>query len=365
MSRSYDRHGTLAGLRVVEMAGLGPVSFTAMLLADMGAEVVRIARPGHVERERGATLRGRSRLVLDLRSEEGREAALALISRADVLLEGFRPGVMERLGLGPDTALQANTRLVYGRMTGWGQDGPRAATAGHDIDYIAITGALHAIGLQQPVVPLNLVGDYGGGALYLAMGVLAGVLHARASGYGQVIDSAICDGTVSLLSLAHGLMHAGKWRDERYSNTLDGAAPYYRTYRCADGKFVAVGAIEPPFFRLLLKGLGIDGSHHEALFADQLDRTRWADQAQVIAQVFASRSRDEWAHVFAGSDACVAPVNSIAESFDDAHLRSRAAFVELAGERQAAPAPRFSQSPSQVRESSDAELDALLDAWAD
>lgn len=351
--------GPLQGLRVVEMAGLGPVTFAAMLLADMGAEVVRIARPGHVEMEKGATLRGRTRIALDLRSPQGREAALDLLAAADIFLEGFRPGVMERLELGPAAALARNPRLVYGRMTGWGQDGPRSATAGHDIDYIAITGALHAIGSEDPLVPLNLVGDYGGGALYLAMGTLAGVLHARSSGAGQVVDCAICDGTVSLLSLMHGLRHAGRWKDARQSNTLDGAAPYYRTYRCKDGKHIAAGAIEPPFYKLLLQGLGLEGP----LFSVQHDRSRWQEQARVMQEAFSTRSRDEWVEVFAGTDACVAPVNSLCESLDDPHLRSRASFVELSAEVQPAPVPRFSGTPSCAHASRDADAMEVLRAW--
>jgi alpha-methylacyl-CoA racemase len=341
------------------MAGLGPVTFAGMLLADMGAQVVRIARPGHVEVEAGATLRGRMQLCLDLRTPHGRAAALDLAAGADVLIEGFRPGVMERLELGPDAALARNPKLVYGRMTGWGQAGPRAATAGHDIDYIAITGALHAIGGEAPAVPLNLVGDYGGGALYLAMGVLAAVLHARSGGAGQVVDCAVCDGTVSLLSLVHGLHQAGRWRDERQANSLDGAAPYYRTYRCSDGGHIAVGAIEPAFRRLLLQRLGLEGP----LFADPDDRSRWPEQARVLQDTFATRSRDEWARLFADTDACVAPVNSIAQSLADPHLRARKSFVELSGEVQPAPAPRFAATASRARASQPADLRALLDAW--
>lgn len=351
--------GVLDGVRVVEMAGLGPVSFTGMLLSDMGAEVVRIARPGHADMERGATLRGRAQLSLDLRDPEGQRAAWALLEHADVLLEGFRPGVMERLGLGPNEVLAKNPRLVYGRMTGWGQSGPRAAAAGHDIGYIAVAGALHAMGSQDPAVPLNLVGDYGGGALYLAMGVLAGLLHARAGRGGQVIDCAVCDGTVSLLSLMHGLSEAGRWKDARQSNTLDGAAPFYRSYRCSDDKHLAVGAIEAPFYRQLIDRLGLGG----ALFADQHDRRQWSAQAAALAAVFATQPRGHWEALFAGTDACVAPVNSLAESRQDPHLLARGAFVRLDGETQPAPAPRFSASPSRARPSHTADLAALLAAW--
>lgn len=352
-------HGPLHGVRVVEMAGLGPVSFTGMLLADMGAQVVRVARPGHADMEKGATLRSRTQVTLDLRQPEEQQQALALLEHADVLLEGFRPGVMERLGLGPDTVLARNPRLVYGRMTGWGQHGPRASTAGHDIDYIAITGALHAIGAQEPTVPLNLVGDYGGGALYLAMGVLAAVLHVRSGGKGQVVDCAICDGTVSLLSLMHGLRHAGRWTDARQSNTLDGVAPFYRTYRCSDGQHIAVGAIEPPFYRQLLEQLGLGGP----LFADQHDRTRWAEQAQALQAAFSQRPRSAWTALFAGTDACVAPVNSLAESLHDPHLQARTAFVEVAGEMQPAPVPRFAATPSRASPGHTSDARQVLQAW--
>ncbi|WP_066273120.1 CaiB/BaiF CoA transferase family protein [Hydrogenophaga palleronii] len=352
-------HGPLHGVRVVEMAGLGPVSFTGMLLADMGAQVVRIARPRHADMEKGATLRSRTQITLDLHLPDEQQQALTLLEHADVLLEGFRPGVMERLGLGPDTLLARNPRLVYGRMTGWGQHGPRASTAGHDIDYIAITGALHAIGTQDPAVPLNLVGDYGGGALYLAMGVLAAVLHVRSGGAGQVVDCAICDGTVSLLSLMHGLRHAGLWRDARQSNTLDGAAPFYRTYRCSDGQHIAVGAIEPPFYRQLLERLGLSGS----LFADQHDRAGWAEQARTLQAVFAQRTRNEWTELFTGTDGCVAPVNSLQESLYDPHLQSRTAFIEVAGEMQPAPVPRFAATPSRASPGHTSDARQVLHAW--
>lgn len=352
--------GPLAGLRVLEMAGLGPVSFTAMLLADMGAHVVRVARPGHVDMERGATLRGRNSLMLDLKSAEGVDAVMALATHADVLLEGFRAGVMERLGLGPTPLLARNPALVYGRMTGWGQSGPRAQTAGHDIGYIAITGALGAIGGAEPAVPLNLLGDYGGGALYLAMGVLAAVLNARTTGKGQVVDSAICDGTVSLLALVHGLRHAGRWRDARQANTLDGAAPNYRCYRCADGRYVAVGAIEPAFRRALLAGLALD----ESQLGDMGDRALWPGQTHRLAQAFATRSRDDWCAQFDGTDACVAPVLSLQESLDDGHLRARDAFVALNGETQPAPAPRFSATPSQAQPAVTADLAGVMQRWS-
>jgi len=338
--------GPLASLRVIEVAGLGPITFAAMLLADMGADVVRVVRPGHIEMEQGATLRGRRQIELDLRSIAGREALLSLSSAADVFVEGFRPGVMERLELGPDQLMPRNERLVYGRITGWGQTGPMSKRAGHDINYIAVSGALHAIGADEPAIPLNLVGDYGSGALYLAMGVLAAVLHARDGGKGQVVDCAICDGAVSLLSLMHGLHHVGRWNDKRKSNTIDGAAPFYRTYRCKDGKAVSVGAIEPQFYRLFLEQLKLEST---PLFSSQHDRSLWCDQAAALEQIFAMRERDEWVSIFAGSDACVAPVNSLEESLKDRHLLARAAFSDLAGETQPSPAPRFSVSESEAR----------------
>lgn len=351
--------GPLHGVRVLEMAGLGPVTFAGMLLADMGAEVVRVSRPGHAEMEKGATLRGRTQVTLDLRAQKDRQLALDLASNADILIEGFRPGVMERLGLGPEVALSSNTKLVYGRMTGWGQTGPRSSTAGHDIDYIAITGALHAIGGQEPSVPLNLVGDYGGGALYLAMGVLAGLLQARSSGHGQVIDCAICDGSLSLMSLVYGLRHSGRWSDQRHANTLDGAAPFYRTYRCADDRFVAVGAIEPAFYRQLLKLLEVDSP----LFEQQNNRGLWTAQSQALQAIFAKRTRDEWIRIFDGTDACVAPVNSLSESLEDAHLKARGCLVELAGEIQPAPAPRFAAGLSQPRPSQERQAHDVLATW--
>lgn len=353
--------GPLVGLRIVEVAGLGPLTFAGMLLADMGADVVRIVRPGHAEMEKGATLRGRRELKIDLRTPEGRDALLSLLVAADVLLEGFRPGVMERLQLGPAEVMPVNRRLVYGRMTGWGQTGPRSTIAGHDINYIAVSGALHAIGGDEPAVPLNLVGDYGGGALYLAMGVLAAVLHARSSGDGQVVDCAICDGTVSLLSLMHGLRHAGRWQDARQSNVLNGAAPYYRTYRCKDGKDIAVGAIEPKFYQVLLERLHLQEA---SLFAEQHDRARWGQQADALQQLFAERTRDEWTAIFCDTDACVAPVNSLQESIEDPHVQARGSFTSLQGETQPAPAPRFSKSPSAARATFAASsVDELVATW--
>lgn len=353
--------GPLVGLKVVEIAGLGPITFAGMLLADMGADVVRIVRPGHTDMEKGPTLRGRRELELDLRTSEGRDSLLKLLGFADVLIEGFRPGVMERLMLGPTDVMSLNKRLVYGRMTGWGQTGPRSLTAGHDINYIAVSGALHGIGGEEPVVPLNLIGDYGGGALYLAMGVLAAVLNAQRTCVGQVVDCAICDGTVSLLSLMHGLRNAGRWQDKRQSNVLNGAAPYYRTYRCKDGKDIAVGAIEPKFYQVFLERLQLE---KEALFEKQHDRTLWTQQANALQQIFAQHTRDELVELFCGTDACVAPVNSLQESIEDPHIKVRESFTFVNGETQPAPAPRFSKSPTAARAAVAASsADELVAAW--
>ncbi|MGE4335015.1 MAG: CaiB/BaiF CoA transferase family protein [Pigmentiphaga sp.] len=361
MSRSQERQGPLTGVRVLEFTGLGPAPFAAMLLADLGADVVRIERSEAQPFGRGATARGRQIITLDLQDAVDRDHALALAARADVLIEGFRPGVMERLGLGPDTLLQRNPSLVYGRMTGWGQSGPRAHTAGHDINYIAITGALHAIGpTDEPNVPLNLVGDYGGGALYLAMGILAALLESRRSGLGQTIDCAICDGTVSMMSLMIDLLQAGRWTDARASNVLDGAAPYYRNYRCADHKFIAVGAIEPKFFALLLERLELTD---DPLFAEQNNKNHWAAQRAAMQQVFARRPRAEWLQRFEGSDACVAPVNSLVESFSDPHLKARKAFITVDDQRQPAPAPRFSRTPAEARPHRVCTVQDILAAW--
>ena len=353
------RTGPLAGVRVVEFAGLGPVSFTGMLFADMGARVVRIERPGAPGPERGATLRGRERLALDLQTPSGLQTAKDLLYQADILLEGFRPGVMERLGLGPDFVLAHNRRIVYGRMTGWGQHGPRSQQAGHDIDYLAVAGALHSIGPPEaPSVPLNLVGDYGAGALYLAMGTLAALHEAGQSGCGQVVDAAICDGVVSLLSLVHGLRADSRWRDERQSNVLDGGAPYYRTYRCSDGLHIAVGAIEPHFHADFCARLGLE----EVEFR-QRDRSRWPEQAQALEALFAREPRAHWEAVFADSDACVAPVHDLGATQRDPHLVAREVFVQVDGELQPAPAPRFSRSISKARPSRALEADAWMAEW--
>lgn len=344
--------GPLTGTRVVELAAIGPAPFGVMLLADLGAEVIRVDRLAAAKGQPGAeiSMRGMSRnrrsVGVDLKSEEGREVVLRLVETADVLVEGMRPGVAERLGVGPDECRGRNPRLVYARMTGWGQDGPLADRAGHDIDYAAIAGALHPTGRadEPPAPPLNFLSDFGGGGTYLAIGVLAALLERGTSGEGQVVDVAMLDGTVSLTAMFHGLLAMGAWTPQRESNLLDGAAPYYDTYACADGGFVAVGALEPQFHAELMDRLGLDPAEFP-----QYDQEAWPEQKRRLAELFASRTRDEWAEVFEGSDACVAPLLSLVEAPDHPHNRAREVFVEVDGARQPAPAPRFSRTPGTVR----------------
>jgi alpha-methylacyl-CoA racemase len=336
--------GPLDGVRVLEFAGIGPAPFCAMLLADLGADVVRVERAEDADffaRADPVTARGRSSLALDLKSSDAVALALAALERADVLVEGFRPGVMERLGLGPDVALRRNPRLIYGRMTGWGQTGPLAHTAGHDIDYIALTGALAAIGPANgpPAPPLNLVGDFGGGALYLALGIAAALYERERSGAGQVIDAAVVDGTASLMALFHGLTAKGLLSLERGRRLLGGDAPNYRCYECADGRYVAVGALEPKFFALLLERLNVVANAEDD----------WETTSQTLAAAFKRKTRDEWAAFFDGTDACVAPVLALDEAPSHPHLRDRGVYVELDGVVQPAPAPRFSRTPGEAR----------------
>ncbi len=355
-------NGPLAGLRVVEFAGIGPGPFAAMLLADMGADVVRIDRPGATRRRNDVTLRGRRIVTLDLKKPEDADAALALLDRAEALIEGFRPGVMERLGLGPDAVLARNPGLVYGRMTGWGQSGPMAQYAGHDIDYIAITGALAAIGPRggKPVPPLNLVGDFGGGSLYLVMGILAAVIEARRSGRGQVIDCAISDCVVNMLSMFHGMLSAGTWNTERGANLLDGGAHYYNTYECADGKHIAVGALEPQFYATLRERAGLT----DPAFDEQRNPATWPAQGEKLAAVFRTKTRDEWCAILEKSDACVAPILTMAEAPEHDHLKARGAFVERDGITQSAPAPRFEATPTTARERPEAAaVGDVLQSW--
>ncbi len=362
---SEPRDGTLRDLRIVEFAGIGPTPFAAMLLADMGADVVRIARPDRPRLEKHDLVeRGRRVVQLDLKSVAGLAAALALLDRADALLEGFRPGVMERLGIGPDAVLRRNPGLVYGRMTGWGQGGPLATAAGHDINYIAVSGALHAIGEAggAPVPPLNLLGDFGGGALYLVVGVLAALLEARRSGRGQVVDAAIVDGTASLLTFVHAAMARGTWRDRRGSNLLDGGAPFYATYRCAGGGYVAVGALEPQFHARLLHGLGLPPE----AFAARDDPAAWPRLKELMRSAFAARTVEQCRDLLEGTDACFAPVLSLLEAAQHPHLVARGVFAALDGVPCPAPAPRFSRTPRALRPVQGAVHDAAAIAreWA-
>jgi alpha-methylacyl-CoA racemase len=333
---------------VLEFAGLGPAPYAAMMLSDMGADVIRVDRPGSKRRPIDIVGRGRTSCELDLKNPDHIGHALRLAARADVLVEGFRPGVMERLGLGPEPLLAANPKLVYARMTGWGQQGPLATAAGHDINYIAVAGALGCIGSASgpPVPPLNLVGDYGGGALFLVVGVLAALLEAARTGKGQVVDCAICDGVLSLMSLFHALSASQAWH-ARGTNQFDGGAHFYTTYECADGKYLAVGAGEPKFYAAFREILGLT----DPAFDNQRNREAWPTLKQKVAAVVKTRSRDEWLARFAGKDACVSPVLSIAESLQHPHVQARRSVVEHDGVAQAAPAPRFLRTPSAVRSS--------------
>ncbi|MBL4610767.1 CaiB/BaiF CoA transferase family protein [Halopseudomonas sp.] len=339
--------GPLKGKRVIEMVGLGPAPFCGMMLADMGAEVIRIDRPnaGHDGAWKYDILsRNRATVCLDLKQPEGVEAVLKLVEKADALIEGFRPGVMEKIGLGPDECLARNPALVFGRMTGWGQYGPLSQAAGHDMNYIAISGALHAIGRanEAPVVPLNLVGDFGGGGMLLTVGVLAAMLEAGKSGKGQVVDAAMTDGAALLSSMMYGFNAMGQWSNNRGENLLDGGAHFYDVYTCADGKYVAVAAIEPKFYAELLERCGLQ---REA-FEPQMDPRQWPMLKLKLADVFKARTRDEWCEILEGTDACFAPVLDWDEAPLHPHNQARHTFVESGGYYQPAPAPRFSRTPS-------------------
>ena len=340
--------GPLAGLRVIELAGIGPGPHAAMTLGDLGADVVRVERPVPGFDATGGRpdhlLRNRRSVAADLKTDEGRDLVLRLVAKADVLLEGLRPGVAERLGVGPEQCHAVNPGLVYGRMTGWGQDGPLAQRAGHDINYISITGALHAIGRadQRPPVPLNLVGDFGGGAMFLVTGVLAALWERQRSGRGQVVDAAMVDGTSILVQMMWALRGAGVWTDQREHNLLDGAAPFYDTYVCADGRWIAVGALEGRFYQAFLTGLGLADADLPA----QLDPSGWPVLRARFTEVIAGRTRDEWVAVFDGTDACVTPVLSFEEAPAHPHMAERETIVSIDGVPQAAPAPRFSRTPS-------------------
>ncbi len=348
--------GPLEGIRIVELAGIGPAPFCAMLLADMGAEVLRVDRAANVglDTDRDGNdarfnllSRGRRNIAVDLKNPAAVAAVLRIVDGADALIEGFRPGVMERLGLGPDICLPRNPRLVYGRMTGWGQDGPIAHVAGHDINYIALSGALATIGPIDgpPVPPLNLVGDFGGGALYLAMGVLAGVLSARATGKGQVIDCSMVEGSASLMMMMYASLASGAWVEQRGHNRTDGGAPYYHVYETKDGEYVSIGSIEPQFYALLLSHTGLEG---ESL-PPQADRDYWPETRARFARIFKTRTRAEWVAIMEQTDICFAPVLRMSEALEHKHNRHRESFVEIEGIAQPGPAPRFLGTPTRVQ----------------
>ena len=352
--------GPLAGFRIVEFAGIGPGPFACMMLADMGAEVVTLDRVGARKNMKSVAGRGRKVVELDLKDKAAIAQVIELLANADALIEGFRPGVMERLGLGPDLVQARNPRLVYGRMTGWGQQGPLANAAGHDINYISLTGALAAIGpKEKPALPLNLVGDFGGGALYLVVGVLAALLEASRSGKGQVVDAAMCDGAASLMSMFFDMTAIGRWVEGRESNFLDGGAHFYGVYECACGNFISIGSIEPQFYALLRQHAGLS----EADFDAQMDRKAWPVLKQKLVEVFKSKTREDWCKIMEGTDICFAPVLTMAEAPKHPHMAARKIFVERHGVTQPAPAPRFSRTPSAIREPEKAEIAALTSEW--
>ncbi len=350
--QDYDM-GALDGVRVIELAGIGPGPFCGMMLADMGADIVRIDRAGAVRGGDPANppanvnARGRRSIGVDLKSEAGRDLVLRMVADADVVFEGFRPGVAERLGLGPEDCMARNPAIVYGRMTGWGQDGPYAQTAGHDINYIALAGALAHIGRADtgPVPPLNLVGDFGGGGMYLAFGIVCALLSARSTGEGQVVDAAMVDGAASLMSFFYGMLHTGFATEGRGENMLDTGAHFYDVYECADGEYISIGSIEPQFYAELIEKLGLDPDD----FADQHDRSRWLELKAKVAAVVVTRTRDEWDAVLEGSDVCYAPVLTVSEAIEHPHHVARGTFVESGGLKQPGPAPRLSGTPGSIR----------------
>jgi alpha-methylacyl-CoA racemase len=353
--------GPLAGIRIVEFAGLGPGPFASMMLADMGADVVTLTRGEQKQGLRGTIMmRGRRQIPADLKDKACAAQVLTLLDGADALIEGYRPGVMERLGFGPDVVMARNKRLVYARMTGWGQSGPLANAAGHDINYISVTGALAAIGPRdRPVPPLNLVGDYGGGALYLVVGLLAALLEAQKSGQGQVVDVAMCDGAASLMSLFCELSAIGRWKDGRESNMLDGGAHFYGTYECKDGEFISLGSIEPQFYAELRQLAGLD----DATFDGQMDAKNWPAMKAKMADVFKTKTRAEWCAIMEGTDVCFAPVLSLSEAPHHPHMAERKIFVDVDGVSQPAPAPRFSRTPSAIRRTVTTDLAGVGKEW--
>lgn len=341
--------GPLTGIRVVEMAGIGPGPFTAMMLSDLGAEVIRVDRLSHKGTGHRANVlnRGRKSIAVDLKNPRGVETTLRLIEQADVVLEGFRPGVMERLGLGAEECLSVNPRLIFGRMTGWGQTGPLSQAAGHDINYISIAGALGAMGYadRPPAPPLNLVGDFGGGAMYLLTGILAALVERATSGQGQIIDAAMTDGTASLLSPFFGLMAMNMWTTDRFSNRLDGGAFYYGSYECSDGKYISIGSLEPQFYAVLLEKAEITDPE----FQEQLDEAAWPAKRGKLDQLFKTRTRQQWCDIMEGTDVCFAPVLDLKEAPAHPHNIHRKTFVELNGVVQPAPAPRFSRTQGEIQ----------------
>ncbi|MCP5365664.1 MAG: CoA transferase [Hyphomicrobiales bacterium] len=362
-----ERTGPLAGVRIIEIDAIGPVPLAAMILADMGADILRVARPPSAGvgawDDVGGDILHRSRSVIYLNMKDGRdlENLLSLVESADALIEGFRPGVLERLGVGPDICLQRNPRLVFGRMTGWGQYGPLASRAGHDLNYLSITGALHAMGTPDacPPVPLNLVGDYGGGAMFLIAGVLSAILSAQRTGEGQVVDVCISDGVALLMSLFYAWQPKGLWKDMPGSNLLDGCAPFYRCYRCADGRDVAVACLEPQFFAEMVSGLGLGDRKY-----DQNDRAQWPAMHAEFAEVFATRTRDEWAVEFATTDACVTPVLSMTEALSHPHNLARKSFVQRNGLAHPGPSPRTLGTPPSISEPEVLSVSNAIARWS-
>ena len=358
--------GPLAGMKVVEMAAIGPVPFCAMMLSDMGADVIRIDRlkqkgSGH---RANVLYRGRKSIAVDLKDSQGVDVAMRLINKCDAVIEGFRPGVMERLGLGPEVCLNQNPKLVYGRMTGWGHQGKLSQAAGHDINYISLAGALGSMGYpdRPPTPPLNLIGDFGGGAMYLLSGVLAALLERHSSGKGQVIDAAMTDGTASLLSGFYGMMAMGMWTTDRYKNRLDGGAFYYGSYECADGKHISLGSLEPQFYALLLEKCGIE----DESFDEQLDQEAWPLKRQKMEAIFKTKTRNQWCEILEGTDVCFAPVLDLEEAPDHPHNKERETFVNFEGITQPAPAPRFSRTQGTIQSSANLtgeNSEEILEKW--
>lgn len=358
--------GPLQGVKIIEIAGIGPGPFCAMMLADMGAEVIRVERAGApmAGNPKDFLNRGRQSIAINLKTPEGVETVLRFCESADAVIEGFRPGVMERLGLGPDDVLSRNPKIIYGRMTGWGQDGPLAGAAGHDMNYISINGVLHSFGRAggPPQPPCNAVGDFGGGGMLLAFGVVCGIFEAQRSGQGQVIDAAMVDGSALLMTMIYAMRSMGLWLDERGTNLLDTGAYFYDVYETKDGKYVSVGPIEPQFHMEMLKKLGID----PAEMPPQMNREHWHEAREQVATAIRQKTRDEWAALCEGSDACIAPILTIPEAFEHPHIRARGTFVELSGQRQPAPAPRFSRTKPEIRRAAPSlgeHTDEVLSQW--